>query len=193
MTRFRGMISTQPGSTSVSSFKIMSLEEVEPRYGSRRVICECGPFGEQDDQQVFIQKVVPETDALYVRAASNGRRICVIKSVDGTTVTSFCVHECEGSSRVGSRSRRFVITGHSSGAIQMWDLTTALEFFSKNEPTDHGGGPTCDELVKMLHYCDLSNSSAPTPGCISPSASTYMSQSQAASQTIRVMINPEPK
>lgn len=30
VTRFRGMISTQPGSTPVASFKIVSLEEVEP-------------------------------------------------------------------------------------------------------------------------------------------------------------------
>ena len=72
---------------------------------------ECGPFGEQDDEQVFVQRVVPETDSLFVRAASNGRRVCVLRSVDGTTVTSFCVHECEGSSRIGSRPRRFIITG----------------------------------------------------------------------------------
>lgn len=33
-----------------------------------------GPYGEQDDEQVFVQKVVPETDELYVRLASNGKR-----------------------------------------------------------------------------------------------------------------------
>jgi hypothetical protein len=38
-------------------------------------------------------------DCLFVRTAANGQRVCVIKSVDGTTITSFCVHECEGSSR----------------------------------------------------------------------------------------------
>lgn len=54
-------------------------------------------------------------------------RICVIKAVDGTTVSAFCVHECEGSNRMGSRPRRFIFTGHSNGAIQMWDLTTALD------------------------------------------------------------------
>jgi hypothetical protein len=86
-----------------------------------------GPFGEQDDVQVFVQKVVPETDQLFVRLASNGKRVCVICSVDGSVVTSFCVHECEGSSRMGSRPRRFIFTGHSNGAIQMWDLTTALD------------------------------------------------------------------
>ena len=149
VTRFRGMISTQPGSTSISSFKIVSLEECHdqmlsksqylPRSipnglsyhsapirqsGSTRTLSssqtclrssspshECGPFGEQDDEQVFVQRVIPETDSLFVRAASNGRRVCVIRSVDGTTVTSFCVHECEGSTRIGSRPRRFIITG----------------------------------------------------------------------------------
>ena len=86
-----------------------------------------GPFGEQDDEQVFVQKVVPETDQLFVRLASNGKRVCVIRSVDNSVITSFCVHECEGSSRMGSRPRRFIFTGHSNGAIQMWDLTTALD------------------------------------------------------------------
>lgn len=30
VTRFRGMISTQPGSTPLASFKVISLEEMEP-------------------------------------------------------------------------------------------------------------------------------------------------------------------
>lgn len=36
VTRFRGMISTQPGSTPLASFKILSLEEAESHgsYGS---------------------------------------------------------------------------------------------------------------------------------------------------------------
>ncbi|XP_021934384.1 BTB/POZ domain-containing protein KCTD3 isoform X3 [Zootermopsis nevadensis] len=133
VTRFRGMISTQPGSTPVASFKIVSLDEVEP-YISYAAGNDCGPFGEQDDEQVFVQKVVPETDQLFVRLASNGKRVCVIKAVDGTVITSFCVHECEGSSRMGSRPRRFIFTGHSNGAIQMWDLTTALDLAAKGEP-----------------------------------------------------------
>lgn len=35
---------------------------------------------------------------------------------------------------MGSRPRRFIFTGHSNGAIQMWDLTTALDLASKGEP-----------------------------------------------------------
>merc|ERR1712179_512827 len=61
--------------------------------------------------------------------------------------------------------------GHSSGAVQMWDLTTALEFFNKGEPTVHNvGGPSPLELVRLLEHVDLSNSRPSTP-CISPSPS----------------------
>ncbi|KAF5308188.1 hypothetical protein FQR65_LT06368 [Abscondita terminalis] len=131
----------------------------------------CGPFGEQNDEQVFIQKVVPDTDQLYVRLASNGKRVCIIKAVDGTSVSAFCVHECEGSNRMGSRPRRFIFTGHSYGAIQMWDLTTALDLINKTDIVDKtNGGPSPEELLHLLDQCDLSNSLCSTP-CMSPSPS----------------------
>ncbi|KAL3287370.1 hypothetical protein HHI36_001844 [Cryptolaemus montrouzieri] len=170
VTRFRGMLSTQPGSTPEASFKIISLEAVEP-YISQSISNECGPFGEQDDEQVFIQKVVPDADQLFVRLASNGKRVCIIKAVDGSTVSTFCVHECEGSSRMGSRPRRFIFTGHSNGSIQMWDLTTALDLSYKSDTVDKtNGGPSSEELLYMLEQCDLSNSLCSTP-CMSPSPS----------------------
>ncbi|CAH0391876.1 unnamed protein product [Bemisia tabaci] len=166
VNRFRGMISTQPGSTPIASFKILSLDEVEPcvSYAAGN---DCGPFGEQDDEQIFVQKVVPETCELFIRLASNGRRVCVIRAADGVTITSFCVHECEGSSRMGSRPRRFIFTGHSNGGVQIWDLTAALELVSKGEPLQTYGGPTPHELLRLLDQCDLSNSHCSTP-CISP-------------------------
>jgi len=169
VTRFRGMISTQPGSTPLASFKIVSLEEDVPRcgggYGN-----DIGPYGDQDDEQVFIQKLLPESESLLVRLASRGNRVCEIRSVDGTNITSFCVHECEGSSRMGSRPRRFIFTGHACGAIQMWDLTTALDFYEKEEPTFREGGPSPSELLRQLDSCELTNSRCSTP-CISPSPS----------------------
>uniref|UniRef100_A0A182IQ59 BTB/POZ domain-containing protein KCTD3 n=1 Tax=Anopheles atroparvus TaxID=41427 RepID=A0A182IQ59_ANOAO len=172
--RFRGMISTQPGSTPEASFKIVSLEAVDSTY-SYSAGNDFGPFGEQDDEQIFVQKVVPDTDQLYVRLASNGERVCLIRSVDGTTVTSFCVHECEGSSRMGSRPRRFILSGHCNGAIQMWDLTTALEISKKkDQPKRSVGGPTADELIRELDQCDLSNSHCSTP-CMSPCPSALSS------------------
>ncbi|XP_054709521.1 BTB/POZ domain-containing protein KCTD3-like [Uloborus diversus] len=168
VTRFRGMISTQPGSTPLASFKVISLEDMEPNT-SYLAGNDSGPYGEQDDEQVFIQKVVPETDQLYVRYASTGKRICIIRSIDGTTITAFCVHECEGSNRMGSRPRRYIFTGHSTGAIQMWDLTTALDLAAKGESTANlAGGPSPHEMIRLLDQCDLTNSHCSTP-CISPS------------------------
>lgn len=114
--------------------QIVSLEATDSSY-SYSAGNDFGPFGEQDDKQVFVQKVIPDTDQLYVRLASNGDRVCVIKSIDGSIITSFCVHECEKSSRMGSMPRRFILSGHSNGAIQMWDLTTALEFIQKKDST----------------------------------------------------------
>ena len=33
-----------------------------------------GPYGEQDDEQLFVQQIVPDSDELYVRLASTGKR-----------------------------------------------------------------------------------------------------------------------
>ncbi|XP_017849711.1 BTB/POZ domain-containing protein KCTD3 [Drosophila busckii] len=164
LTRFRGMLSTQPGSTPEASFKIVSLEATESNY-SYSAGNDSGPYGDYDDM-IFVQKVVPETNQLYVRLASNGDRVCVIRSVDGSTISAFCVHECEGvSSRMGSR---FILTGHCTGAIQMWDLTTALALLSKDEPQQKtSGGPDTNELLRLLDQCEISNSSCSTP-CMSP-------------------------
>jgi len=170
VTRFRGMISTQPGSTPLSSFKIVSLEEEVPSLTASHGN-DIGPYGDQDDELVFIQKLVPETDVLTVRLASRGTRVAEVRSVDGSTITSYCVHECEGSSRMGSRPRRFIFTGHACGATQMWDLSTALEFFSKGEPTSGEGGPTPQELVRQLDQCELTQGSRCSTPCLSPSPS----------------------
>ncbi|XP_029980713.1 BTB/POZ domain-containing protein KCTD3 [Sphaeramia orbicularis] len=171
VTRFRGMISTQPGSTPLASFKILSLEETES-HGSYCSGNDIGPFGERDDQQVFIQKVIPITNKLFVRLSSTGKRICEVQSVDGTTITCFMVRECEGSSRMGSRPRRYLFTGHGNGSIQMWDLTTAMDTANKGEEKkkEDVGGPTEEELLQLLDQCDLSTSRCATPN-ISPAPS----------------------
>lgn len=167
VTRFRGMISTQPGSTPLASFKIVTIDALDAPI-SYTLGNNIGPFGERDNHQVFIQKVVPYTDQVFVRLSSTGKRICTIKSVDYSTITSFCVHECEGPSRLNSRPRRYLFTGHSNGGIQLWDLTTALEL----KPCDQNylGGPSATEFVRLLDQCDLASNSGSgysTP-CMSP-------------------------
>lgn len=178
VTRFRGMISTQPGSTPEASYKVVSLESVDTNT-TYLAGNDFGPFGEQDDEQIMIQKVITETDKLFVRLASKGDRVCVIKSVDNTTITSFCVHECEGScTRMGSRPRRFLLTGHCNGTIQWWDLSSALELFNKGELVQKSnGGPSAEELLQELDQYDLSNSHCSTPSmspCITQLAATQV-------------------
>lgn len=75
VTRFRGMLNTQPGSAPEASFKIVALEAVEHNVGpsgasnSQASACivgnDCGPFGEQDDEQVI--KLVQPSDRVYVQ------------------------------------------------------------------------------------------------------------------------------
>ncbi|TGZ47686.1 hypothetical protein CRM22_011033 [Opisthorchis felineus] len=85
-----------------------------------------GPYGEREDILVFVQKFTPNANQLFVRFAATGKRVCVIRSVDGTPISSFCVHEHDGSNRVGAHPRRYIFTGHTDGSVQVWDLTTAL-------------------------------------------------------------------
>ncbi|XP_043931793.1 BTB/POZ domain-containing protein KCTD3-like isoform X2 [Protopterus annectens] len=138
-----------------------------------------GPYGERDDQQVFVQKVVPDTSQIFVRLCSTGKRICEVRSVDGTAITSFMVHECEGSSRIGSRPRRYLFTGHANGSIQMWDLTTAMEMANKTEHKELGG-PTEEELLQQLDQCDLALTRTPD---MSPAVSITHSATPRASMT----------
>uniref|UniRef100_W6NAN1 Potassium channel domain containing protein n=1 Tax=Haemonchus contortus TaxID=6289 RepID=W6NAN1_HAECO len=190
VTRFRGMISTQPGSTSLASFKVLTLDSTDDSVD--RDYADPGPYGDQDGDQVFVQRVVPNTNQLFVRLASTGERICTIRSVDGAAISSFTVHECEGSNRMGSRPRRFLFCGTTSGSVQMWDLTTALDQYVaarqsslasaqstssldslktssssvKMPPTMLQGlnGPSPQELLQLIDECEICcNSMSPTP------------------------------
>ncbi|XP_039105908.1 SH3KBP1-binding protein 1 isoform X3 [Hyaena hyaena] len=168
VTRFRGMISTQPGSTPLASFKILALESADG-HGGCSAGNDIGPYGERDDQQVFIQKVVPAASQLFVRLSSTGQRVCSVRSVDGSPTTAFTVLECEGSRRLGSRPRRYLLTGQANGSLAMWDLTTAMDGLGQTP----AGGLTEEELMEQLEQCELaplasSGGSLPSP---SPRAS----------------------
>jgi hypothetical protein len=91
------------------------------------------------------------------------------------------VHECEGPTRLNSRPRRYLFTGHSNGTVQLWDLTTALEL----KPCDQTylGGPSASEFVRLLDQCELainsSGSGYSTP-TTSNQAASYLSPSYAS-------------
>uniref|UniRef100_G1RUY0 SH3KBP1-binding protein 1 n=1 Tax=Nomascus leucogenys TaxID=61853 RepID=G1RUY0_NOMLE len=171
VTRFRGMISTQPGSTPLASFKILALESADG-HGGCSAGNDIGPYGERDDQQVFIQKVVPSASQLFVRLSSTGQRVCSVRSVDGSPTTAFTVLECEGSRRLGSRPRRYLLTGQANGSLAMWDLTTAMDGLGQAP----AGGLTEQELMEQLEHCELAPPapSAPSRGSL-PSLSPHIS------------------
>ncbi|XP_063477019.1 SH3KBP1-binding protein 1 isoform X6 [Symphalangus syndactylus] len=178
VTRFRGMISTQPGSTPLASFKILALESADG-HGGCSAGNDIGPYGERDDQQVFIQKVVPSASQLFVRLSSTGQRVCSVRSVDGSPTTAFTVLECEGSRRLGSRPRRYLLTGQANGSLAMWDLTTAMDGLGQAP-----GGLTEQELMEQLEHCELAPPapSAPSRGSLpSPSPRISLTSLHSAS------------
>lgn len=91
-----------------------------------------GVFLENRNTTDFTSQTLPGAIVLVTWGFSSCR-ICEIQAVDCTTISSFTVRECEGSSRMGSRPRRYLFTGHSNGSIQMWDLTTAMDMVNKSE------------------------------------------------------------
>ena len=46
-------------------------------------------------------------------------RVCTIKTVDSAPISAYAVHECEGSSRMGGRPRRFLFCGTIFGTVQV--------------------------------------------------------------------------
>eukprot|EP00730_Choanoeca_flexa_P008524 TRINITY_DN12498_c1_g7_i6.p1 TRINITY_DN12498_c1_g7~~TRINITY_DN12498_c1_g7_i6.p1 ORF type:complete len:650 (+),score=93.97 TRINITY_DN12498_c1_g7_i6:85-2034(+) len=134
IARFRGRISTQPGSQGVASFSV-------PTAGP----CNVGPYGDLDQQQLFIQQVSFHSTQLLLKLAATGDELCNIESVNNLAITTSYLHEGGMASRVGSRSRRFLCTGHEDGSVQMWDLTPVLDRWAQEEkrrsvhPRDNDG------------------------------------------------------
>ena len=172
LTRFRSRLATQPGPTPLASYRLLSLDSClrTPLDSSQ------GPFGDLDNQQVFLQKVVPDTNTVFVRLSSTGARVSKIQSVDNSSITACYVHECEALGRLGYRPRKFVFTGHTNGSVQMWDLTHTLNSINENSQTSVDGGPNQSELLDLLQHCDLSasrSSSRVTSVEASPSPSVF--------------------
>eukprot|EP00056_Hartaetosiga_gracilis_P013227 m.217407 g.217407 ORF g.217407 m.217407 type:complete len:1053 (-) comp13811_c0_seq4:75-3233(-) len=121
LTRFRGRISTQPGTQSIASFSLPSTGNIP-----------IGPYGDADEEQVFVQQPGYLSDHLIVTPTSGtttsgqtsfgSAQSLVVSSADESPITTFSVHEGSMSTRAGAHSIRFLFTGHLNGAVQVWNL-----------------------------------------------------------------------
>eukprot|EP00049_Salpingoeca_infusionum_P024510 m.16103 g.16103 ORF g.16103 m.16103 type:complete len:648 (+) comp6928_c0_seq2:389-2332(+) len=113
VARFRGRISIQPGSQSLGSFAVPGAVDG-------------GPFGEADQLLLFVQ--CPSSDTLALCTAATGERLTMITTVGPSPISRF--HLPSGFAvRGASGVRRYLFTGHEDGAVQVWDIFTAIEGF----------------------------------------------------------------
>lgn len=103
-------------------------------------------------------------------------RVCSVRSVDGSPTTAFTVLECEGSRRLGSRPRRYLLTGQANGSLAMWDLTTAMDGLGQAP----AGGLTEEELMEQLEQCDLAPLASSRGSLPSPSPRTSLTSLHSA-------------
>ncbi|EFO87964.1 hypothetical protein CRE_05736 [Caenorhabditis remanei] len=135
VTRFRGMINTQPGTVPLASFKVLTLDSTDETTDKQ--YNHPGPYGDQDSEQVLVQRLIPNAQKLFVRLASTGERICTVDSVEDSPITAFCVHELDGQ-KLGSRLRKHLFCGNGNGSVQVWDLTSALDQFHLKNGSNPG-------------------------------------------------------
>ena len=60
----------------------------------------------------YTTQVVQSSNEMFISVASTGKRLCSLRSVDGSNITSYSLHECDSSTR--TRMRRYILTGMSS-------------------------------------------------------------------------------
>jgi len=89
------------------------------KFGDQKVKVQGDVGSNMLENALLVQCVL----AVYVR-------VCIIRSVDGTNVTAYTVHECEGSTRMGARPRRYIFTGHSNGSIQVCQCMSRVEIIA---------------------------------------------------------------
>ncbi len=137
------MISTYPGSTVLASFSLVDSEDPMRR---KPLAFEC-----PDGEPIFIQKLSP--DEIMIRNASTGKRMVQMRAVDDSDFSAFFVNLCESSARSSSSHANSLITGHSNGSLQMWDLSLLN---SKQQQEDlpvtslNPGGFTGGEMAKLI-------------------------------------------
>ncbi len=54
--------------------------------------------------------------------------MAVVRSVDSSPISCFTIHECEGPSRLSTRPRRFIFTGHDNGLFNFFHSKLILNY-----------------------------------------------------------------
>lgn len=84
---------------------------------------------------IFIQQICQHySNELFIRVASTGHRLCKIKAVKHkTNISTLCLMDCITSpGRLGSQNKRLLLSGHTDGHIEIWDLEPSIEKFGGN-------------------------------------------------------------
>ena len=150
VTRFRGMISTYPGSTVLASYTLIDLDYKSSESESEANEMNTKPKlrtngGGAEDEALFLQKLT--TTEVLLRQASNGDRLAEIHSVDESAFVAFCEHDENSTTRSSSGTSNLLFSGHDNGVIQIWDLQTAGVMFKKNS-----GGQDLQQQSNLQSY-----------------------------------------
>lgn len=154
VTRFRGVLSTQPGSAPYANFNLTTQSNGNENN-------ERGPFGDGsgDEIPIFIQQPIPFCDTLFIRSGDKGCRLASLQSVTGSAISTYSSHDFESLPRMGLKPFRLAISGHLDGSVQVWDLTNALEQYHLN-PNIPVGDLTCNELINLSQRADESRAAS---------------------------------
>lgn len=133
LTRFRGHISTYPGTTSHANFRLTylngikesTMEQTDQSLERNHLIdrhYNIEPFFDFDrnkaDGSIMIEKLHDDSCEISILSAADGSRLGRIVSVDRSPIVCVSVEECV----LGVKSRLTLFTGHENGHCQVWDL-----------------------------------------------------------------------
>ena len=151
LIRFRDNISTQPF-LNLCGYQIATLDSEEENSKFTKPD-RYGPFGHQVDGSkiFFVQRLNNDSNKLNVLCASNGKRVCTIKSVDKSVITTYGLLDEEIT--LGNRTKILFLTGHSNGNIQYFDLGKAFQML-ENSNNKHEEKLNVVELINDVINCE---------------------------------------
>ena len=89
-------------------------------------------WNEPSLRQILFNRFVPRSCAFRHPSSRSllGRRVAIVRSVDGSPINCFTIHECEGPARLSSRPRRYIFTGHDNGSFASFAHSASLSHWN---------------------------------------------------------------